>query len=108
MSFRLLLAAAVALLAVLTAPQAVATPAPAPVAVQAAGVEQPPPSGTRPVPAPSTTAPAGPQLDPAQTEAQRTESRRKLTMGITCGVLLVLVVVGRRARTKHRAKVQGS
>lgn len=62
-------------------------------------MEQPvPPTG----PTTGTTAP-GVELDKAETEADRAETRRKLVMGIASVVLLGAVIWGRSIRRK-RAK----
>lgn len=55
----------------------------------------PPPTG----PSTATTAPTV-DLDPAETEADRQESRRKLVMGITSVVLVGIVIWGRSIRRK--------
>lgn len=55
--------------------------------------------------APDATAPTI-QLDQAETEANRAETRRKLVMGILSVVLLGIVVWGRSVRRK-RAKAAG-
>lgn len=59
---------------------------------------------------PPTTPPTGPStapsgaptvdLDPAESEADRQESRRKLVMGITSAVLVGIVIWGRSIRRK--------
>jgi hypothetical protein len=58
----------------------------------------PPPSG-----ATATTAPTV-DLDPAETEADRQESRRKLVMGITSVVLIGVVIWGRSIKRKKAKK----
>lgn len=58
---------------------------------------QPP---TAPPSQPGATAPAGPTLEPADTEADRAESRRKLVMGIASVVLVGIVVWGRSIKRK--------
>lgn len=55
---------------------------------------QPPPTD------PGATAPPGPTLEPADTEAERAESRRKLVMGIASVVLIGIVIWGRSIRKK--------
>ena len=59
-------------------------------------------------PAPPSTAPSAPtvELDPAETEADRAESRRKITMGVASVVLVGLVIWGRSIRRK-KAKAKG-
>jgi hypothetical protein len=59
----------------------------------------PPPTG----PTTGTTAPTV-DLDPAETEADRQEDRRKLVMGITSVVLLGIVIWGRSIRRKKAKK----
>lgn len=49
---------------------------------------------------PGATAPAGPTLEPADTEAEKDESQRKLVMGIASVVLVGIVVWGRSIRRK--------
>lgn len=67
-----------------------------PVAVGAAA--QP---GTPTVPSqPADTAPAGPTLEPADTEADRAEQRRKIVMGVASAILVGIVVWGRSIRKK--------
>jgi hypothetical protein len=61
----------------------------------------PPPTG----PSTATTAPTV-DLNPAETEADRQESRRKLVMGIASVVLLGIVIWGRGIRRK-KAKAKG-
>jgi hypothetical protein len=55
--------------------------------------------------APDATAPSL-QLDPAEAEADRAETRRKLVMGILSVVLVAIVIWGRSVRRK-RAKAAG-
>ncbi len=55
----------------------------------------PPPTG----PSTATSAPTV-ELDPADTEADRQESRNKLIMGITSAVLVGIVIWGRSIRRK--------
>jgi hypothetical protein len=61
----------------------------------------PPPTGP-------STAPTAPtvDLDPAETEEDRRETRRKLVMGIASIVLLALVIWGRSIRRK-KSKAKG-
>jgi hypothetical protein len=59
--------------------------------VHVAAVDQPP----------TTTAPAGPALNPQQASNR---SQQKLIMGFLSAVLLVIVFVGRRSRNKRRKK----
>lgn len=61
----------------------------------------PPPTG----PPTATTAPTV-DLDPAETEEDRQESRRKLVMAIASVVLIGVVIWGRSVRRK-RAKAKG-
>jgi hypothetical protein len=62
----------------------------------------PPPTGPATTP---TTAPTV-DLDPAETEEDRRETRRKLVLGITSIVLLGVVIWGRSIRRK-KAKAKG-
>jgi hypothetical protein len=55
----------------------------------------PPPTGPTTV----TTAP-GVELEPADTEEQQAEQRRKLVMGITSAVLVAIVIWGRSIKRK--------
>lgn len=55
----------------------------------------PPPTG----PTTGTTAPTV-DLDPAESEADQQESRRKLVMGITSAVLVGIVIWGRSIKRK--------
>lgn len=66
-----------------------------------AGQQPAPPTGP-------STAPSAPtvELDPAETEADRAESRRKLVMGVASVVLIGAVIWGRGIRRK-RAKAKG-
>ncbi len=73
-----------------------------PAAAAPAVFEQPPPA-TAPSD-PGSTAPAGPRLEPADTEADRAESRRKIVMGVASVVLIGIVVWGRSIRRKKKAK----
>lgn len=61
-------------------------------------------AGQQPTPPPTgpTTAPTAPtvDLDPAETEADQAESRRKLVMGITSAVLVGIVIWGRSIKRK--------
>jgi hypothetical protein len=61
----------------------------------------PPPTG----PTTATTAPTV-DLDPAETEADRKETRNKLVMGILSVVLVGIVIWGRSIRRK-KAKAKG-
>jgi hypothetical protein len=63
--------------------------------------QPPPPTG----PTTGATAPSV-ELDPAETEADRAETRRKLVMGIASVLLLGVVIWGRSIRRK-RAKAAG-
>jgi hypothetical protein len=60
-----------------------------------AGQQPAPPTG----PTTGTTAPTV-DLDPAESEADREESRRKLVMGITSVVLVGIVIWGRSIKRK--------
>ena len=64
-------------------------------------------AGYQPAPPPTgpSTAPSAPtvELDPAETEADRAESRRKIVMGVASVVLIGAVIWGRSIRRK-RAK----
>jgi hypothetical protein len=64
--------------------------------------EQPPPS-TAPS-QPGATAPTGPRLEPADTEEDRAEQRRKIVMGVASVVLIGVVIWGRSIRRKKKAK----
>lgn len=55
----------------------------------------PPPTG----PSTATSAPTV-EIDPAETEADRQESRNKLIMGIISAVLVAIVIWGRSIRRK--------
>lgn len=59
-------------------------------------------------PATGTTAPAGPKLEPADTEADRAEQRRKIVMGVASVILIGVVIWGRSIRRKRRKKTEGS
>ncbi|RSN57232.1 hypothetical protein DMH01_27685 [Amycolatopsis sp. WAC 04182] len=82
---------------VVCAPVAQAAPfsgiqAPAPVIAQAAAVHEVP-----------SQAPPGPVLDPAETDkANSQETKRKIIAGVAAAILLGLVVLGRRARSKKK------
>jgi hypothetical protein len=69
-----------------------------PAAASTAVFEQPPPS-TAPAD-PDGNAPSGPQLEPADTEADQVEQRRKIVMGVASVVLIAIVVWGRSVRRK--------
>ncbi|RSM71336.1 hypothetical protein DL991_37335 [Amycolatopsis sp. WAC 01375] len=72
--------------------QAVAIQAPAPVIAQAAAVHEVP-----------RQAPPGPVLDPAETDkANSQETKNKIIAGVAAAILLGLVVLGRRARSKKK------
>ena len=55
---------------------------------------------------PGATAPPGPTLEPADTEAQQAESRRKLVMGIASVILIGIVIWGRSIRRKKKVKAK--
>jgi hypothetical protein len=59
--------------------------------------QQPPPPSTGP-----STAPSAPtvELDPAETESDRAESRRKIVMGVASALLVGIVIWGRSIRRK--------
>ncbi|MDQ3789921.1 MAG: hypothetical protein M3422_22090 [Actinomycetota bacterium] len=59
----------------------------------------PPPTG----PSTAQTAPTV-ELDPAETEADRAESRRKIVMGVASIVLIGIVIWGRSIRRKKAKK----
>jgi hypothetical protein len=99
---RLLVVTLMGLIVALLPVQALAEPTPSD-REYALVVEQPvPPTG----PTTGATAPSV-QLNPAETEAQRAETRRKLVMGIVSVVLLGIVIWGRSIRRKNKAKAQG-
>jgi hypothetical protein len=56
-----------------------------------------------------STEPSAPTVDltPAESEDDRKETRRKLTMGITSVVLIGLVIWGRSVRRKKKKKAEG-
>jgi hypothetical protein len=66
-------------------------------------------AGQQPAPPPTgpSTAPSAPtvELDPAETEADRAESRRKIVMGVASALLIGIVIWGRSVRRK-RAKAK--
>jgi hypothetical protein len=66
-------------------------------------------AGHQPTPPPTgpSTAPSAPtvELDPAETEADRAESRRKIVMGVASALLIGVVIWGRSIRRK-RAKAK--
>jgi hypothetical protein len=64
--------------------------------------QQPAPPSTGP-----STAPSAPtvELDPAETESDRDESRRKIVMGVASALLIGIVIWGRSIRRK-RAKAK--
>src|SRR3990170_334149 len=64
--------------------------------------QQPAPPSTGP-----STAPSAPtvELDPAETESDRAESRRKIVMGVASALLVGVVIWGRSIRRK-RAKAK--
>lgn len=71
---------------------AAAIPAASPVIMQAATVHEVP-----------SQAPPGPVLDPAETDkANSQETKNKIIAGVIAVVLLGLVVLGRRARSKKK------
>jgi hypothetical protein len=65
-------------------------------------------AGQQPTPPPTgpSTAPSAPtvELDPAETEADRAESRRKIVMGVASVVLVGVVIWGRSIRRKKAKK----
>ena len=65
-------------------------------------------AGQQPTPPPTgpSTAPSAPtvELDPAETEADRAESRRKIVMGVASVLLVGLVIWGRSIRRKKAKK----
>lgn len=64
-----------------------------------------PATPTSPSP-PATTAPSGPRLQP-DAEADKTEQRRKLIMGVASVVLLAIVIWGKSVRRKRRKAAEG-
>jgi hypothetical protein len=68
-------------------------------AASVVAVDQPPPA------TPTTTAPAGPQLDPEQAPDK---SRQKLVIGFFAAVLLVIVFFGRRSKNKRTKKAKSA
>ncbi|MCT2586172.1 hypothetical protein [Actinophytocola gossypii] len=74
-----------------------------PAAASTVVFEQQPPS-TAPA-NPDDTAPAGPSLEPADTEAEQSEQQRKIVLGVASVVLVGIVVWGRSVRRK-RAKAK--
>ncbi|KFZ82618.1 hypothetical protein ED92_01575 [Amycolatopsis sp. MJM2582] len=72
--------------------QAVEIQAPAPVIMQAAAVHEA-----------LEQAPPGPVLDPAETDkANSQETKNKVIAGIAAAILLGLVILGRRSRSKKK------
>jgi hypothetical protein len=65
-------------------------------------------AGLQPTPPPTgpSTAPSAPtvELDPAETEADRAESRRKIVMGVASVLLVGMVIWGRSIRRKKAKK----
>lgn len=65
-------------------------------------------AGQQPTPPPTgpSTAPSAPtvELDPAETEADKAESRRKIVMGVASVVLVGIVIWGRSIRRKKAKK----
>ncbi len=65
-------------------------------------------AGQQPTPPPTgpSTAPSAPtvELDPAETEADRAESRRKIVLGVASVVLVGIVIWGRSIRRKKAKK----
>lgn len=65
-------------------------------------------AGQQPTPPPTgpSTTPSAPtvKLDPAETEADRAESRRKIVMGVASVVLVGIVIWGRSIRRKKAKK----
>ncbi|OLF11381.1 hypothetical protein [Actinophytocola xanthii] len=68
-----------------------------PAAAAPALLDQPPPTAPS---QPGSTAPTGVRLEPADTEEDRAESRRKIVMGVASVVLLGLVIWGRSVKRK--------
>jgi hypothetical protein len=98
---RLLVVTVTGLIVALIPVQALADPAPSD-REYGLVVQQP----TQPTgPTTGATAPAV-ELDPAETEADRAETRRKLVMGVASVVLLGVVIWGRSIRRK-KAKAAG-
>jgi hypothetical protein len=86
-------------LAVLVPANPVASASPLQAGVFAAAVDQPTAAQ------PTTTAPAGPNLNPEQAPSK---SRQKLIIGFFAVVLLVIVFFGHRARNKRRKKAKSA
>ena len=65
-------------------------------------------AGQQPTPPPTgpSTAPSAPtvELDPAETEADKAESRRKIVMGVASVLLVGVVIWGRSIRRKKAKK----
>lgn len=51
------------------------------------------------------SAPAGPALDPAPTEGDRSLAQNKIIIGVVCAVLLGTVIMGNRIRSARRKKI---
>jgi hypothetical protein len=52
----------------------------------------------------TATAPAGPTIETPPTEQEAADSRQRLIIGVTAVVLLGIVILGHRARSKRKAK----
>lgn len=52
----------------------------------------------------TATTPAGPEITPAPTEQDASDSRQRLVVGIVAIVLLGIVILGHRARSKRMKK----
>jgi hypothetical protein len=85
---------------------AVSTASAAPVARHAAAVDRvvAPPSTP---PSSGASAPAGPKIKP-DTAADKAEQRRKLIMGLTSVVLLVIVFWGRSVKRKRKKAAEAN
>jgi hypothetical protein len=55
-----------------------------------------------------TTAPAGPDIPPAPTTQDGANTRNKLVIGVAAAVLLGIVIIGHRARSKRQKDSGGS
>ncbi len=60
------------------------------------------------VAAQQSTAPAGPDIPPAPTTQDGANTRNKLVIGVAAAVLLGIVIIGHRARSKRQKDSGGS
>lgn len=91
-----LLTVVLAVMLLLLAGQFVPTGASAAVSASPGGVEQL---------AQDPSAPAGPALDPAPTDGERSVAQNKIIMGLVAAVLLGTVILGNRIRSARRKKI---